>query len=49
MKNEVVCAIQGEGSVLNQKVLWHLALRQTVNGTKGKTPREELLETAASN
>jgi hypothetical protein len=33
----------------NPKVLWHLTLRQTVNGIKGKIPTEELLETADSN
>jgi hypothetical protein len=32
---------------LNQKALWHFALRQTVNGIKTLT--EELLETTDSN
>jgi hypothetical protein len=40
-----------QGSVhteLNQKDLWHFALRQTVNGIKGKTLTEELLETTGN-
>jgi hypothetical protein len=34
---------------LNQKVLWQFALRQMVNGIKGKTLTEELLEPTDSN
>jgi hypothetical protein len=40
-----------QGSVhteLNQKDLWHFALRQTVNGIKGQTLTEELLETTGN-
>jgi hypothetical protein len=41
--------VKGVSIQLNQKVLLHLGLQQTVNGIKGKTPTEELLETTDSN